>query len=165
MRSHWKRLLAAWLLAAVAAGCSIGVPASDGPAPPPSEADARAYLATVVGLAMRGDFEGLCAVGSGTCEKQLRDAGRDAVPPAPPRIVGTRVIQPRAVVGGWSSGGRVLEVCGIDGRGSPYYDEVLVFRDGSRLISVGTVYWSRTRITEGSTAGGPEASPPAECPG
>ena len=147
------------------AGCSIGAPPNDRLAPPPSEADARAYFATVVGLAMGGDFEGLCAVGSGTCEKQLRDAGRDAVPPAPPRIVGTREIQPRAVVGGWSSGGRVLEVCGIDGRGDPYYDEVLVFHDGSRLISIGTVYWSRTRISEDSTAGGPEASPPAECPG
>jgi hypothetical protein len=147
------------------AGCSIGAPPNDRPAPPPSEADARAYFATVVGLAMGGDFEGLCAVGSGTCEKQLRDAGRDAVPPVPPRIVGTREIQPRAVVGGWSSGGRVLQVCGIDGRGDPYYDEVLVFHDGSRLISIGTVYWSRTRISEDSTAGGPEASPPAECPG
>ena len=147
------------------AGCSIGAPPNDRPAPPPSEADARAYFATVVGLAMGGDLEGLCAVGSGTCEKQLRDAGRDAVPPAPPRIVGTREIQPRAVVGGWSSGGRVLQVCGIDGRGDPYYDEVLVFHDGSRLISIGTVYWSRTRISEDSTAGGPEASPPAECPG
>jgi len=147
------------------AGCSIGAPPNDRPAPPPSEADARAYFATVVGLAMGGDFEGLCAVGSGTCEKQLRDAGRDAVPPAPPRIVGTREIQPRAVVGGWSSGGRVLEVCGIDGRGDPYYDEVLIFHDGSRLISFGTVYWSRTRISEDSTAGGTEASPPAECPG
>ena len=163
MRSLWKALLAAWLLAAVAAGCSIGVP-SDGPAPPPSEADARAYFATVVGLAMRGDFEGLCSVGSGTCEEQLRDAGRDAVPPAPPRIVGTRLIQPRAVVGGWSSGGRVLEVCGIDGRGDPYFDEVLVFREGPRLISIGTVYWSRIRIAESQTAGGPQPTPPPECP-
>ena len=47
----------------------------------------------------------------------------------------------RVVADGWTSGGLVLEVCGIDGRGDPYYDEVLVFRVGSRLISIGTVYW------------------------
>jgi hypothetical protein len=164
VRSAPKRLLATWLLAAVALGCSIGVPAGDRPPPPPSEADARAYLATIVGLAMRGDFDGLCAVGSGTCPKDLREAGREAVPPIPPRVVGTRVLMPESRGDSWSSGGFVLQVCGVDGRGEPYFDEVLVFREGERLISIGTVYWSRIRIAEGQTTGGPQTTPPPECP-
>jgi hypothetical protein len=159
----WKRLLAGLLLAAVAVGCSIAAP-GDGPMPPPSEADARAHLTTIVGLAMRGDFEALCAMGSGTCAADLRDAGRDAVPPIPPRIVGTRVVLPKEHGDSWSSGGFVLQVCGIDGRGAPYFDEVLVFRNGGRLMSIGTVYWSRIRIAEGQTAGGPQPTPPPECP-
>jgi hypothetical protein len=160
VRRRWLTIV----VIALVAGCAIPVVPSDGPAPPPSEGEARAFLAGIVGLAMRGDFEGLCAVGSGTCQDQLRDSGRDAVPPLPPRIVGTRVVQPQRLGDAWSTGGFVLQVCGIDGRGEPYFDEVLVLRDGSRLISIGTVYWSRTRIAEGQTAGGPQPTPPPECP-
>jgi len=147
------------------AGCVVPLARSDGPAPPPSEAEARAHFTEVVALALRHDFERLCENGDGNCRKILRNAGVDTVPPLPPRIVGTRVVMPENHGGDtWSSGGFVLQVCGIDGRGEPYFDEILVFREGERLISTGTVYWSRTRIAEGQTAGGPQSTPPPECP-
>jgi hypothetical protein len=55
-------------------------------------------------------------------------------------------------------------VCGIDGRGAPYFDEVLVFRDGARLISVGTVYWSGTMIADQSPTDAGPLPTPAACP-
>jgi hypothetical protein len=149
---------------ALAAGCAFPAGHQDGPAPVPSEAEARSHFAQVVGLAMGGDFGGLCDLGDSNCRNILRDASEETVPPLPPRIVGTRVVEPEIHGDTWSTGGFVLQVCGIDGHGKPYFDEVLVFNDGTRLISTGTIYWSRTRIAEGPTAGGPQPTPPPECP-
>ena len=150
--------------AAIVAACAPGVGQGDGPLPVPSEAEARVYFGRLVELAMRGDFEGFCALGDPNCRGTLQDTGLDAVPTVPPLIVGTRVIQPRQQGDTWSSGGFVLQVCGIDGRGDPYFDEVLVFNDGSRLISIATVYWSNTLIADDSVVGGPPVAPPAACP-
>ena len=162
MRSLRAPLIA--LLLVAAGGCSFKVATRDGPAPPPTEAEARTYFATIVGLAMRGDFDGLCAVGSGTCRQTLEKMEPASVPAAAPLIVGTREIQPTIRADGWTSGGLVLQVCGLNGRGEPYFDEVLVFRDGDRLISTGTIYWSGMRIADDNTVGGPVPPPPPACP-
>ena len=124
------------------------------PSPLPSEAEARGHLAQIVALARAGEFEALCDLGSGNCEQALDDAGRDAVPPAAPLVVGTRRIEPERLDSNlWSGGGFVLQVCGIDGAGRPYSSDVLVFRDGDRLLAIEAVYWAGIRIASGSTVG------------
>jgi hypothetical protein len=123
---------------------------------------AREYLATVVGLAQRGDFEALCELGSGNCESALAEAGPENVPLQPPRVVGTRVIQPQdRGNGAWMSGGLVLILCGEDRQGRPYENEMLVFESGGQLIAIEAVYWLTRSIADGSVTGG---APPTQCP-
>ena len=134
------------------------------PASPPTEAQARATLDRAVELARSGDFAGLCAIGDGNCERTLVEAGEDAVPALPPTVVGTRVIEPRRVGWGrWELGGRVLDVCGTDGRGQPYRTEVLVFQDGHAMRIINAVYWSRLAIATSDTSA-TSPMPIAGCP-
>ncbi len=102
-------------------------------------------------------------MGSGTCRKQLRESDPAAVPSQSPVVVGTRVILPSRVTGGWNHGGRVLELCGRDGLGRPYTSEMLVFEMGGRLISIGTLFWLGVRIASDAEV---EAVPsrPGPCP-
>jgi hypothetical protein len=76
------------------------------PPPPPSDADARAYLNAVVDVARAGDPTRLCALGGGTCERALREAGGTAaVPAGRPVVVGSVAIQPtRRADGDWDTG-------------------------------------------------------------
>jgi hypothetical protein len=157
LRLRFMGLLAAALLA----GCSL-VPFGE-PEPIPTEAEARTFLAEIVALARSGDFDGLCARGS-NCRQALDSAGRDAVPPDPPLVVGTRRIEHEQRQGGWSVGGIVLQVCGIDGRGDAYDGEVMVLRSEGTLTSIGTVYWSGTRIATSNVVGAPRGPAPAGCP-
>ncbi len=91
------------------------------PPPPPSETAARA----------------------GNCSFLLQHAGRDAVPPDPPSVYGTRMLQPTQFANGaWDGGGRVLQVCGVDGHARPYRSEVLAFTTGSTITLINPVYWS-----------------------
>ena len=83
-------------------------------------------------------------------------AGVAAVSTSGPEVLGSRVIGTTAA----SAGGRVLELCGRDGLGRPYYSEMLVFRDGGRLLSTGTVYWVGITIPGTSTTG---QTPPRTC--
>ena len=113
------------------------------PPPPPSGARAVAALDRAVSYARAYDFAGLCSLSDGNCPIILDQAGRDAVPPDPPTVYATRVLQPtRLANGGWDAGGLVLQVCGIDGRGRPYRSEVLVFTTGSTVTLINPVYWS-----------------------
>lgn len=133
-------------------------------APPavPSELEARAYLDTVVTRVASGDAAGICELGSGTCAQILRRADPSRVPTTAPIVVGTRVIEPARAGDGWSLGGRVLELCGRDGLDEPYYSEMLVFRDGPRLISTATPYWLGIGIADSPmTREGPPAN---KCP-
>ncbi len=157
-------VLAVVVLVALGVGGSVLIPALSRPAPPPTEAQARAALDEAVSLARAGDFTGLCAIGGGNCQRTLDDAGRDAVPTAAPTVIGTRVIEPTQLAGGaWDLGGRVLGVCGIDGRGQPYRSEVLVFQDGQTMRMIEPVYWSR--LTIGSAASAVTAPGPAQTGG
>jgi hypothetical protein len=137
-----RRALALLLVLAVAACTSAGPPAGT----IPSVEDAQRHLDEIVRLARAGDFEGMCALGDGNCERILEMTGRDAVPPDPPDIVGTRMVPTTTSDGQHSFGGIVLVLCGIDGRGERYDSEMLVFNDGNGLRSINPVYWSQTRI-------------------
>lgn len=152
---------ASFVLALVLAGCGS---ASYTPPPPPSEEEAAEYLRTVVEIVTSGDLTTLCRLGSGTCQHTLQGVDPAAVPRSGPTVIGTRVIAPtRSADGTWIVGGRVLELCGRDGRNRPYYSEMLVFRDGDRLISTVPIYWLGIRIASGPDVGSP-APPPASCP-
>lgn len=156
------RAVAFVVLALVLAGCGG---ASYTPPPPPSEEAALGHLRAVVSIVMSGDLTTLCQLGSGTCQQTLLPADPGAVPRSEPTVIRTRVIVPsRLPDGTWIVGGRVLELCGRDGRDQPYQSEMLVFLDGDRLISTATVFWIGLRIASGPGVGGPPP-PPAACPG
>lgn len=149
--------LAAVIVAVAACGGALG------PQAVPTEAEARAYLATIVERVAAGDVEGICGAGSGTCRQILRGADPARVPDAPPTVVGSRVLEPEQLNDGMTSaGGLVLELCGRDGLGDRYFSELLVFRDGDRLISTATPYWLGVRITDSATTGG--VPPGDRCP-
>jgi hypothetical protein len=129
---------------------------------PPSDADARAYLARVVALAHAGDFDALCAVGGGNCERILEQAGPD-VPTDDPTLVGQRVEQPTAAGDLSSVGGRILELCGRRDDGTLYYSEMIVFVDGRSLIAIEPIFWSGLHIASSSSAGVDAMDPEVEC--
>jgi hypothetical protein len=133
------------LVLAVAACTSAGPAAGT----IPSVEQAERHLDEIVRLARAGDFDAMCALGDGNCEGMLEMAGRDAVPPDPPKVIGRRTVPSTSANGQQSFGGIVLVVCGIDGRGRAYDSEVLVFNDGNGLRAINPVYWSRTRIASG----------------
>ena len=95
----------------------------------------------------------------------IQDAGLDAVPATPPAISGSRVVKPtQRSDGTTTTGGIVLQVCGLDGLGRPYSSEMLVVRDGARLLAIEPVYWSGVRIATDQTTPGEPASPFPGCP-
>jgi hypothetical protein len=130
------------------------------PAPPPSEADATAFLARLAELARSRDFAALCDLGSGNCEHVLDEVGQATAPATDPVIVDTRVIAPRELQDDtWSLGGRVLQVCGTDGAGRPYQSEVLVFSTQGTLRAIEAVFWAGGRIADDGTVA-PWTDPP-----
>ena len=138
-----SRLAAALLLVLAVAACtSAGPPAGT----IPTIEEAQRHLDEIVRLARAGDFEGVCALGDLNCDNSLEIAGRDAVPPDPPTVVGTRTVPTTSSNGQQSFGGVVFVLCGIDGRGDHYDSEMLVFHDGNGLRAINPVYWGRTRI-------------------
>lgn len=144
---HWAGRLGLTLAFVVA--CS---PVAYTAPPPPTAEAALAYLDQVVALVAGGDVRSVCSLGSGTCAHDLRNADLTAVPSTSPEVLGTRVVAPSQRPDGiWMAGGRILEVCGIDGNDRPYYSELLVFYDGDRLISTNPLFWSRMRVTASPT--------------
>lgn len=147
-----RRIVLGAILALVV-GCG---PGAYTPPPPPTEQAALAYLDEVVRLVESGRVESICSLASGTCPLELRAMDAAAVPALPPRVIGTRVLAPkRNSDGTWAIGGRVISVCGVDGRGKPYSSEMLVFSDGNQLISTNTLYWTGSHVATGDTTGSP----------
>jgi hypothetical protein len=128
----------------------------------PTDVEAVAFLNQAVALAAAGNFDELCALGGGNCEETLEDAGRDAVPSGPPLVLRTWLV----IGSGTSTGGRILEVCGIDGRQRPYRTQILVFPDidGDGFRAIEPVYWSGMTIAAGNVVG-PQPTPAITCPG
>ncbi len=144
-------------LALSGGACQAAPPLSS----PPSEAQAREFLGTVVELAGAGRFEELCALGASNCDRFLEQAGRDA-PVEAPTVVGTRVIQPQVSGDARITGGRVLELCGrrVDGI---YYSEMLVFSEGGQLRAIEPIYWSGMDIADDATVGDSFVDDAARC--
>jgi hypothetical protein len=149
------------LLALAALAC--GAPGE--PAAPPSDAEAREHLATVVRLVATGDLTEVCRLASGTCPMELENMDPAGVPRLAPVVVGSETVQPtRRTDGSWDAGGLVLRLCGVDGTGAPYESEMLVFRNhDGRLISINTLYWLGAGIARGPTVGA--EPPPRACAG
>ena len=154
-----RGFLLAFALVTIACGAAPATPPV-----PPSEAEALAYLRSVVAVVRAGDLDRLCDLGSGTCPQTLRNSDPATVPMSDPIVIGTRVLEPFLGPNGtWNEGGRVLELCGRDGLDHRYYSEMLVFGDRDHLISTVPVYWIGVRIASSSTTGQEPAPPP--CPG
>ena len=159
------RLAVGLALLAIVSGCGIGIGPRHSPVPPPTLAEALAYLDSVKVVVRTRDLSHLCdAFGAGTCAHALQGADPAAVPTTDPIVIGTGIISPTTSANGtWSDGGRVLKLCGRDGLNRPYYSEMLVFNDGQRTISIEPVYWIGMRIARGPLTEASPASPPP-CP-
>lgn len=126
----------------------------DAPSRVPTESGAEGFLNEVVAIARSGDFAALCEVGGGSCEDFLEQPGGREVPPAAPRIIGGRTIQPTSEGGGGSVGGYVLEICGTNAEGATYYSEMIVFFDfNGTLRGIEPTYWLGIRIADDNQAG------------
>ena len=150
------------LLTTVAACALPGGAGTFSPAPAPSEAEAIAYLDEVVRIVRAGELDRLCELGGGTCRRSLED-GASSVPRTAPRLVGTvEVPSTPNADGTWNAGGRLLQLCGVDGLGAPYYSEILVFEDAGRLIGREPVFWTGITIATLPAVVGPAS--PRPCP-
>lgn len=148
------------VLTLILAGCATAARP-----PPPTAADARRFLDEVVRVARSGDLAALCDLGGGSCDDFLDQPGGANVPPTAPTVVGGRTLQPAPDEAGGRVGGYVLELCGTDADGTPYYSEMLVFRDfRGELRGIEPVYWLGIRITDGDQAGlHLDEAPASEC--
>lgn len=142
-----KRFLFVIVAAAFFGSCS--------PAAIPTPEEASAVLDQLVAFAQAGDLEGLCSIGDGNCEAVLEEVGPGSAPHARPIVLGGRVVAANPAAG--SIGGRVIEVCGIDGLGRAFRSDILVFRDGARYRAINPVFWSGITI---ASVGVAEPSPP-----
>ena len=139
-----------WMLAcalatiAVLAGCSPEYQ----PTAAPTVAETRAFIAEMVRLAQAGEFEQLCEMGGGNCERILETAGAGNVPADPPTVA--RIYEVPSVQhadGSWSQGGQMVEMCGTDASGADYQSQMLVFRDPHEgIIAIEPIYWSSLGI-------------------
>jgi hypothetical protein len=148
-------------LAVVATACSSGAPSAG---TIPTVEQAHRMLDRAVTLARARDFEGLCSLGDGNCRRHLDMAGRDAIPPDPPTVVGTRAIPTTTTAGNQTHlGGIVLILCGIDANGDHYDSEMLVFHGGNGLEVINPIYWGRIRIGDSTNPVTAETFPPVSC--
>jgi hypothetical protein len=127
---------------------------------PPSVAEARAFLNDIVDTASSRDFEGLCALGGGSCTSLLTDPGGRAVPPDRPTLVGIRPGDSQTSGPRPRTGGYILELCGLGAGGEPYYSEMLVFRDyAGELRAIEPLYWIGITIVDGDSVGHDPGAP------
>lgn len=151
------------MAAAALVACSVSAGAET-PAAPPTEPEALAYLDDVVGIVRAGDLGRLCDRGVSTCERSLDAAARASAPRTAPRVVAS--VEVSAVThpdGSWTSGGRLFTLCGLDGIGRAYVSELLVFREGDRLIGMQPVFWTGTGV-EPAGSGVTRGETPGSCP-
>jgi hypothetical protein len=141
---------------------------------PVSDEAARRYFDRIVAAAQAKDFETLCNLNgsAGTCREELRvycpesygsgpaprfpkgeeleQGCRESVPRDPPTVVSSRH---EPTKDGYT-GGRILLVRGVDGRGKPYETEVLIFRDKRSYKAIHSVFWSGDKFDELKAPGG-----------
>ncbi|GEM_PF-1916577 len=120
--------------------------------------EAQAVLNQAVTYAQEHDLDALCGMGGAVsiCEHQWRDAGEwDGVPSEPPEIVDTYYLPTKHFDNGFhATGGRVLVLEGINGKGEPYRTEFMVFKTddpsagSGGLAVINVVYWSGFGIAQ-----------------
>lgn len=165
LRTPGRRVAGMVLASALVVGACAS--SAEGPQPPavPDESAGIAIVNQLVAAATGGNLNAICGLGSGTCPHDLRNAAPGTAPSAPPRVMGSWVVEPvwQAASGTWSVGGRAFGLCGTDGLGARYYSEVLVFDSGGgALRAINAVFWTGARIaTSAETATAP---PRASCP-
>ena len=148
-----KRIAILGAAAVLVSACAVG--------PVPTLGEASGMLDQLIAFAQAGDFDGLCSIGDLNCQDTLADVGLESAPTERPIVRGTRVVDANPDIG--ATGGRVLELCGIDGLGRRFSSEILVFRDSGTLRVINPVFWSGISIAAGETT--LESPPPAEsCP-
>jgi hypothetical protein len=167
MHTSWAfrlvgRAAAAALLILVA-GCAMPEPT---PPQPPTEDEAIAFLNELTALALAGDLEGMCDfAGGGNCAHAVENAGGTvAVPEDPPVIAGTRLIPSRQEGEGYSIGGRLLVLCGTDGRQRPYRTEMLVSRYLGEVYAINAVFWSGANLAVSNVSDSPSGGAGIDCP-
>jgi hypothetical protein len=148
---------------------------------PVSDEAARSYFDRIVAAAQAKDFEALCRLNgsASVCREELRiycpesygsgptpqfpkgdeldQECRESVPAEAPTVVSSRH-QPSE--DGYT-GGRILLVKGVDGRGKPYETEVLIFRDKRSYKAMHAVFWSGDKFDEEKLPGGGLRSTPS----
>jgi hypothetical protein len=133
--------------------------------PHPNDQQAREFLAHIVNLAEAKDFSALCSHGSLNCDQNLKDLDAAAtVPTTAPLVVGSRDVPDKDRY----QGGRLLEVCGLDGAGKAYRSSLLFFGTDDQFTVIEPLYWtsmgySEPQLAEATTSAsrGPEW---ATCP-
>jgi hypothetical protein len=149
-------------IAVLLGACSSGYH----PTAPPTLAETRAFIAKMVQLAQAREFDKLCEMGGGNCERILETAGATNVPADPPTVARIYVV-PSVVHsdGSWSQGGQMVEMCGTNGSGAPYQTQMLVFRDPTQgVIAIEPIYWSGIGINlDAAQPVGPASHPAFAC--
>ena len=128
------------------AGASSGCGTDKSPAVAnPTDAQARAYLSRVVAVATTGDLAALCKLGPGTCAKlAVTTHAADKLPSGAPTVVGSSDVPSSSDSSGATlQGGRLLEVCGLDGQGHGYRTRLLFFgSDVDHFTVIEPLYWT-----------------------
>ena len=159
-RSSGRQRLLLASIAILAASCS----SSYEPTPPPTIGETQAFVAQMVRLAQAGEFEQLCKMGGGNCERILATAGAENVPVDPPTVARIYVV-PSVVHadGSWSQGGQMVEMCGNERSGTPYQTQMIVFRDRQQgVIAIEPIYWSGISV-DAEQPVGPATHPAFAC--
>lgn len=156
--NYWAKACAL-LTIILAGGCSPGYQ----PTAAPTVAETRAFIAEMIRLAQAGEFEKLCEMGGGNCERILETSGAENVPDDPPVVARIyEVPSVRHADGSWSQGGQMVEMCGTDGSGADYQSQMLVFRDPHEgIIAIEPIYWSGLGIIVGTEQPAAEPNGPA----
>ncbi len=120
--------------------------------------EAKAILNQAVAYAQARNLGGLCQLGGSVnmCQHQFTGAGGwGTVPSEPPEIVDTYYLPTKHFDNGFqATGGRVLVLEGINGKGEPYRTEFMVFKTddpsagSGGLAVINVVYWSGFGIAQ-----------------
>ncbi len=160
--TSFSRLLGFLTMACLLGSCATTYQ----PADPPSLAETQAFVQRMVRLAQAGEFEQLCEMGGGNCERILETAGASNVPLAPPTVARIYVVPSvKHSDDSWSQGGQMVEMCGTGRNGDTYQTHMLVFRDPQQgVIAIEPIYWSGLSVGVGAEPPVTEPSPsPFEC--
>jgi hypothetical protein len=170
-RRKWQRVLrvvAGTALVAVAvAGCTHGGNSDFSPRPHPTDAQARQFLSQILDIARTKDFKALCWHGTAQCADNVVSLDAAAtIPTTAPLVVGSRDVADANDNGTFYQGGRLLEVCGLDGEGTPYKANVLFFGTDANFLAFEPYFWTGMSFTESRVVGPtPTAGPEyAVCP-